>query len=141
MGTSDQSTRFNKMEHILQYRPTKGIYGDDESLLKSEEDNITDEEGNPMQNPLTSAAEETNKRQLRTFQANGGLIFNIAKGLSFRNNTGMRYQTTRNDVFYGEKSSNGKRSSANGYIQYAENSSFQTSNVLNYEYKKKKKTQ
>ena len=35
MGTSDQSTRFNKMEHILQYRPTKGIYGDDESLLKN----------------------------------------------------------------------------------------------------------
>lgn len=138
MGTSDQSTRFNKMEHILQYRPTKGIYGDDESLLKNEEDNITDEEGNPMQNPLTSAAQEINKRQLRTFQANGGLTFNIAKGFSFRNNTGMRYQTTRFDVFYGEKSSIGKRSSANGYIQYAENSSFQTSNVLNYEYKKKK---
>lgn len=91
-----------------------------------------------MQNPLTSAAQEINKRQLRTFQANGGLTFNIAKGFSFRNNTGMRYQTTRFDVFYGEKSSIGKRSSANGYIQYAENSSFQTSNVLNYEYKKKK---
>ena len=138
MGTSDQNTRFNKMEHILQYRPTKGIYGNDQDLLNGEEDNVNDEDGNPMQNPLTSAKEEINKRQLRTFQANGGLTFNIAKGVTFRNNTGMRYQTTRNDVFYGEKSSIGKRSSANGYIQYLENSSFQTSNVLNYEYKKSK---
>ena len=91
-----------------------------------------------MQSPLISASEEINNKQLRTFQANGGLTFKIFKGLTFRNNTGMRYQTVRNDVFYGERSSFGKRTNANGYIQYAENSSFQTSNVLNYEYKKKK---
>ena len=138
MGTSGDSDRFNKMQHILQYRPTIGIQGTDAELLAGEDPILADDSGNVMQNPLISAAEEINDREWRTFQANGGLTFNIAKGFSFRNNTGMRYQTTRFDVFYGEKSSIGKRSSANGYIQYAENNSFQTSNVLNYEYKKKK---
>lgn len=137
MGTSDGNTRFNKMEHILQYRPTIGIYGNDQDLLENE-DKIIDDESNPVQNPLLSASQETNNRQLRTFQANGGFTFNFTKNFSFRNSTGMRYQTTRNDVFYGELSSIGKRSSINGYIQYAENSSSQTSNVLNYEYKRKK---
>ena len=137
MGTSDGDTRFNKMEHILQYRPTAGIYGDDEELLQ-DEDKIVDDESNPVQNPLLSASEELNTKQFRTFQANGGLTFFITKKLSFRNNTGMRYQTVRNDMFYGERSSIGKRSSINGYIQYMENSSFQTSNVLNYELKANK---
>ena len=137
MGTSDGDTRFNKMEHILQYRPTAGIYGDDEELLQ-DEDKIVDDESNPVQNPLLSAAEELNTKQFRTFQANGGLTFFITKQLSFRNKTGMSYQTVRNDMFYGERSSIGKRSSINGYIQYMENSSFQTSNVLNYELKANK---
>lgn len=137
MGTSEGNSRFNKMEHILQYRPTAGIYASDLELLKNE-DKITDDESNPVQNPLLSAAQETNDRQTRNFQANGGLTYNFTKNFSFRNNTGMRYQTTRNDIFYGELSSIGKRSSINGYIQYAESSTFQTSNVLNYEYKTKK---
>ena len=136
MGTSEESTRFNKMEHILQYRPTAGIYKSDEDFRNSE-DTIEDDDSNPMQNPLISASEEINNKQLRTFQANGGLTFKIFKGLTFRNNTGMRYQTVRNDIFYGERSSFGKRSNANGYIQYAENSSFQTSNVLTYSWKNK----
>ena len=137
MGTSDGDTRFNKMEHILQYRPTIGIYGDDYDLLLNE-DKIIDDESNSVQNPLLSAAQETNDKLVRTFQANGGFTFHFNKRLSFRNSTGMRYQTTRNDVFYGELSIIGKRSSINGSIQYAENSSFQTSNVLNYEYQAKK---
>ena len=56
----------------------------------------------------------------------------LFKGLSFRNTTGMRYQTRRNDVFYGDKSITAKRSSINGSIQNLETGSFQTSNVLNY---------
>lgn len=138
MGTSESTTRFNKMEHILQYRPTFGIRGDDSILLEGEDPMVTDDESNPMQNPLISAAEELNNRQLRTLQANGGFTFNFNKRLSFRNSTGMRYQNIRNDIFYGELSVTGKRSSINGSIQYTENGSFQTSNVLNYEYKKKK---
>lgn len=44
----------------------------------------------------------------------------------------MRYQTRRNDVFYGDQSMTAKRSSINGSITNIESSSFQTSNVLTY---------
>lgn len=134
MGTSDGGDRFNKMQHILQYRPTIGINGTDDLLLEDEDPIFVDDSGNVMQNPLLSAAEETNDRQFRTFLANGGFTLKLFKGLSFRNTTGMRYQTRRNDVFYGAKSIVAKRSSINGSIQNLEYGSFQTSNVLNYKW-------
>ena len=132
MGTSEGGDRFNKMQHILQYRPMVGINGTDDLLLGDEDPLLVDDTGNVMQNPLLSAAEETKDREYRTFQANGGFTLTLIKGLSFRNTTGMRYQTRRNDTFYGDKSITAKRSSINGSIQNIENSSFQTSNVLNY---------
>ena len=132
MGTSEGGDRFNKMQHILQYRPMVGINGTDDLLLGDEDPLLVDDTGNVMQNPLLSAAEETKNREYRTFQANGGFTLKLIKGLSFRNTTGMRYQTRRNDTFYGDKSITAKRSSINGSIQNIENSSFQTSNVLNY---------
>ena len=85
-----------------------------------------------MQNPLLSAAEETKDREWRTFQANAGATIKLLKGLTFRNTTGMRYQTRRNDIFYGDQSMTAKRSSINGNITNIENSGFQTSNVLTY---------
>ena len=132
MGTSEGGDRFNKMQHILQYRPMVGINGTDDLLLGDEDPLLVDDTGNVTQNPLLSAAEETKDREYRTFQANGGFTLKLIKGLSFRNTTGMRYQTRRNDTFYGDKSITAKRSSINGSIQNIENSSFQTSNVLNY---------
>ena len=132
MGTSEGGDRFNKMQHILQYRPMVGINGTDDLLLGDEDPLLVDDTGNVMQNPLLSAAEETKDREYRTFQANGGFTLKLINGLSFRNTTGMRYQTRRNDTFYGDKSITAKRSSINGSIQNIENSSFQTSNVLNY---------
>lgn len=135
MGTSEGGDRFNKMQHILQYRPMIGIAGTDDMLLEDEDPLFVDDSGNVMQNPLLSAAEETKNREFRTFQANGGFTLKLFKGLSFRNTTGMRYQTRRNNIFYGDKSVTGKRSSINGSIQNIENSSFQTSNVLTYNWK------
>lgn len=132
MGTSEGGDRFNKMQHILQYRPMVGIGGTDDLLLGDEDPLLVDDTGNVMQNPLLSAAEETKDREYRTFQANGGFTLKLFKGFSFRNTTGMRYQTRRNDIFYGDKSITAKRSSINGSIQNIENNSFQTSNVLNY---------
>lgn len=37
MGTSEGGDRFNKMQHILQYRPTIGINGVDTDLLGDED--------------------------------------------------------------------------------------------------------
>lgn len=138
MGTSDGNTRFNKMEHIIQYRPIAGITGTEKGLLEGEDPLLVDDESNPMQNPLISAEQETDDRIARTFQINGGLNFRISKRWTFKSSLGTRYYILRRDRFYGELSAIAKRSSINGSIQYSENGSFQTSNVLNYEYKMKK---
>lgn len=135
MGTSENSNRFNKMEHILQYRPVVGLTGNDRDLIAGEDPFLIDDESNPMQSPIISAREEKKNRVIRSFQANGGFTYNFNKRLSFRNSTGMRYQSSRLDEFFGEKSVTGKRSSINGYILNNESGSFQTSNVLNYNYR------
>lgn len=126
MGTSEGNNRFNKMEHILQYRPVNSLSGNDRDLITGDDD-LIDDESNPMQSPILSAQEETKIRKIRSMQANGGFTFNFTKRFSFRNSTGMRYQISRQDIFYGEKSVTGKRSSINGNIAYNENGSFQTS--------------
>lgn len=136
MGTSEGNNRFNKMEHILQYRPVNSLTGNDRDLITGDDD-LIDDESNPMQSPILSAQEETKIRKVRSMQANGGFTFNFTKRFSFRNSTGMRYQTSRQDIFYGEKSVAGKRSSINGNIAYNENGSFQTSNVFTYDYRGK----
>ena len=89
-GGSNVDAKFNKMVQILQYRPTIGIRGNDSDLLAGEDPVLSDADGNVMQNPLIAAAEEKDNKETRTLQANGGLTFKIIKGLTFRNNTGMR---------------------------------------------------
>lgn len=131
MGTSDQTTRFNKMEHILQYRPTAGIYGDDSSLLTGD-DMLEDDDQNPMQSPIISANEEQRDRVIRNALINGGVNITFNKHFSFRNSTGYRYQMDRRNEFYGERSVIGKRSSIQSTTQYTESTQFQTSNVLTY---------
>ena len=137
MGTSGASNRFNKMEHILQYRPVSGIKGSDAELLAGEDPMYEDQQDNPMQNPIISAQEEPKQRFWRNIQANGGFTFNFTKKLSFRNTIGTHYSLTRNDAFNGDLSANAKRSSINGNVQYSESGSFQTSNVLTYNNLKK----
>lgn len=136
MGTSEGNNRFNKMEHILQYRPVNSLTGNDRNLITGDDD-LIDDESNPMQSPILSAQEETKIRKIRSMQANGGFTFNFTKRFSFRNSTGMRYQISRQDIFYGEKSVTGKRSSINGNLAYNESGSFQTSNVFTYDYRGK----
>lgn len=137
MGTSENGDRFNKMQHILQYRPTVGISGSDDLLLGDEDPLLLDDSGNVMQNPLISAEEETNNKEYRTLQANEGFTYKFLKNWSFKNNTGMRYQTRRDEIFFGDRSITAKRSSINGSIKNSETGSFQTSNVLNYNLKNK----
>lgn len=137
-GGSNTDARFNKMAQILQYRPTIGITGSDDELLVGEDPLLSDDSGNPMQNPLLNAAEERDDREIRTLQANGGLTYKIMKGLTFRNNTGMRYSTQRRELFYGDQSIMGRRNGTYGSIRNTESGSFQTSNVLTYETRFKK---
>lgn len=138
-GGSNTDARFNKMAQILQYRPTIGIKGSDKELLEGEDPLLVDEQGNTMQNPLINAAEEKDNRRIRTFQANGGVTFQIMKPLTFRNSTGMRYSIQRRELFYGDQSIMGKRNGIYGSIRNTEDGSFQTSNVLTYKQRFQKK--
>ena len=138
-GGSNVDAKFNKMVQILQYRPTIGIRGNDSDLLAGEDPVLSDADGNVMQNPLIAAAEEKDNKETRTLQANGGLTFKIIKGLTFRNNTGMRYQLYRRELFYGDQSIMGRRNGIYGSIRNTETGSFQTSNVLTYDKRFQKK--
>ena len=138
-GGSNVDAKFNKMVQILQYRPTIGIRGSDSDLLAGEDPVLSDADGNVMQNPLIAAAEEKDNKETRTLQANGGLTFKIIKGLTFRNNTGMRYQLYRRELFYGDQSIMGRRNGIYGSIRNTETGSFQTSNVLTYDKRFQKK--
>lgn len=135
---ADVNARFNKMAQILQQRPTVGISGDDRELLIGN-DPLYDEEGNVVVNPLINAYEELVEKEFRTFQVNGGFTVKLMKGLTFRNTTGMRYQTVRNEQFYGDESLQGKRLGIYGTLTNTESGSFQTSNVLSYTTKFNKK--
>jgi len=134
IGTADENTYFNKMNHILQYRPTIGIKGDDRQLVESGEDPIlVDINGNVMQNPILSASEEHKLNETRTFLANFSLSYKILDNLTFMTSVGTRYQTARRELFYGDESVVARRTSINGSIRNTENRDFQTSNTLTYD--------
>lgn len=133
----DTNARFNKMAQILQQRPIIGLKGSDEDLLNGN-DPLYDEEGNVLVNPLMNAREEKIVREYRNLQINGGFTWKLLKHLTFRNTTGMRYQINRNASAYGDESLMGKRTSIYGLIRDTESGSFQTSNVLTYNFKKNK---
>lgn len=137
-GTGNYDARFNKMTSILQYRPTAGVKGEDSSLLEGEDPILADDSGNTMQNPLTSAREEQNDRETRTFSVNGDLTYTILKCLTWRTAVGYRYQTRRYDVFYGDESLEAKRSSIKGSISNYDYETFQISNTLSYNKRWKK---
>lgn len=138
MGTSGESMGFNKMGSILTYRPTVGLLGEDEMLLEGSDPLYEDDDKNAMQNPLVSALAEHRRKEYRVFTANGSVGYQIIKGLTFKNTTGMRFGTRRDETFYGAQSATAKRSSIKGSLKNTENGSFQTSNVLSYSGRKKK---
>lgn len=137
MGTSENGDRFNKMNHIVQYRPTVGIVGEDRDLLTGK-DPMLDEDGNTMQNPLISAREEEYKKETRTLQINGSLSYEFIKGLTFKNSTGVRYQNRYDSKLFGDQSITALRTSIQGSIRNTDGGTFQTSNVLSYDGKKRK---
>lgn len=138
MGTSENGANYNKMNHILQYRPTVGIKGNDSDLLIGLDPMLMDDDGNTMQNPLISAREEEFNKETRTLQMNASLSYEIIKGLTFKNTTGMRYQNVYNTKFFGAESMTAMRTSIQGSIRNTDGGTFQTSNVLTYDGKKRK---
>ena len=140
MGTSEGGANFGKMSSILMYMPTLGLLATDEELRTNPRINslITDDDGNTMQNPAISARYETNDKELRIFSGGGSLELEIYKNLKFKSTNGMLYRTQRNSIFNGSESINAKRTTINGNIQNSEVGKFSTSNVLTYDWKKRK---
>jgi len=138
MGTSEGSTNFGKMSHIIMYMPTLGLLATDEELRTNPRINnlITDDDGNTMQNPAISAQYETNDKELRIFSGGGSLELEILKNLKFKSTNGMLYRMQSNRIFNGSESINAKRTTINGSIQNSEAGKFSTSNVLTYDWKR-----
>ena len=140
MGTSEGGSNFGKMSSIIMYMPTLGLLATDDELRTNPRINnlITDDDGNTMQNPAISAKYETNDKELRIFSGGGSLELELMKNLKFKSTNGMLYRTQRNSIFNGSESVNAKRTSINGNVQISEVGKFSTSNVLTYDWKKRK---
>lgn len=139
IGTSENGANFNKMNHILQYRPIGGLNFTEKQLLEGEDPLLMDEQGNTMQNPLISAKEEKSLNKTRTFQTGFNLSYNFSKYFSFKTLVGLRYQTRRTESFMGERSMTAIRNnSISGSIRNDEFGSLQTSNILQYDREIKK---
>jgi len=124
------------MSSILQSRPTGGLYVSDYELRHNAVDPIFEQLGLAYSNyfnPLINA--ETVKQSVKVDQwiANAGLVASINKHLSFRSSFAWNQSFRRNDVFYGEGSSQAARTSGpNGNSRTQKNLRWSNSNTLNY---------
>ncbi len=137
-GGSNVDARFNKLTQILQYRPIIGFRGDDADLLAGY-DPILDTNNDQLVNPVLAAESERDDRRQRTFTASVNINFNLGKGWTFRNTTGMRHQTYDRELFFGSQSIMGKREGVHGSVSDSQNSSFSISNVISYDKRLSKK--
>lgn len=134
MGTSDGGSYFNKLQHIIQYRPTIGKDGDDNDLILLDEDPaLEDVTGNVMQNPLVSAEAEHRVNETRNLAMNALLDYEIIKGLHYKLTVGMQKKDVRKEVFDGERSVGAKRNGGpSGSIRHTDTQGYSYSNVLAY---------
>lgn len=131
-GGSNVDARFNKLVQILQYRPVIGLTGSDQDLLAGY-DPLLDENNDQLVNPVLAANSERDDRKQRTFSASANLSFNMGRGWTFRNNTGMRHQTYDRELFFGSNSIMGRRDGIHGTVSHNEYNSFNISNVISYD--------
>lgn len=132
-GTSSGGSYFNRMSHIIQYRPTMGIKGDDQDLIDLDEDPIlVDESGNVMQNPIASAYAEHRSYGRKTLTMNASLQYKLTPHLSAKVLGGFRDENRRTESFDGSRSITAKRNSIQGWIRNDEINSFSNTNLLIY---------
>ncbi|TKG94240.1 TonB-dependent receptor [Puteibacter caeruleilacunae] len=134
MGTSDGGEGFNKLQHVLNYRPTIGKNGNDRDLVELDEDPLLeDSSGNVMQNPIVSTKAEHRLNETSNLALNGMLDYEIIKGLHYRLTVGMVRQGVRKENYNGLRSVSSKRAgSASGSLRRTDKKGYSYSNVLNY---------
>lgn len=128
MGSLKETSYFSRMQHIVQYRP---IYGyneaDDQKLITEQVDDIVDDSGNQMQNPIVSIENEIQKKKNKMTIFNGEFSYNILKNLTYKGTIGYRDRTYTQDMFYDSKS----RSAINSGGAYGTRN-IQDYNILTY---------
>ena len=137
MGTSDGGDRFNKLQHIVMYRPVIGKDGNDPDLVELDEDPaLVDVGGNVMQNPIASSEAEHRSREKRSLSMNGALNYKMFKGFAYKLTVGIRTQDERRESFDGERSISAKRNGGSrGSLRHTDIQGYSYSNVLNYDWK------
>lgn len=140
LGSLNESGGFSRMQHILQYVPTIGKYGDDHDLVTNQSAPIYDSDtGNQMQNPLISIQAEERIKKNKNMQLSGDVVYKIAKDFTYRGSVTLRNRTMANNTFYHAMS----RQAINTGSPYCELNdyeydSWQYNNTLTYAPKLKK---
>ncbi len=140
LGSLNESGAFSRMQHILQYIPINGKYGNDYDLVTSQSAPVYDaESGNQMQNPLVSIQAEERLKRSKNMQLNGDVVYKLTKNLTYRGSVGLRNRTMVNNTFYHKLS----RQAINTGSPYCELNdyeydSWQYNNTLTYVPKLKK---
>ncbi|MCT4644636.1 MAG: SusC/RagA family TonB-linked outer membrane protein, partial [Carboxylicivirga sp.] len=135
-GTSTGNSYFNRMYHIVQYRPTIGIKGEDSDLINMDEDPILeDENGNVLQNPITSAEAEHRSYQRKVLSMNANMKYELLPHLSVKVSGGFRDENRRTETFDGSRSIYAKRNSIAGSLRNDEILSYNNTNLLIYKNK------
>lgn len=140
LGSLNESGQFSRMQHILQYRPVIGKYGNDSDLLTFQVDPAIDEDsGNQMQNPLISIDAEERKKRNKSLALNGELSIKINKYFSYRGTVGLRSRTMSDELFYKTESRQAINAGAPwGSVKKYEYETLQYNNTLTYNPKLKK---
>lgn len=140
LGSLNESGGFSRMQHILQYIPVIGKYGNDYDLVTNQSAPIYDtDNGNQMQNPLVSIQGEERLKRNKNLQLNADVVYKLTKDITYRGSVGLRNRTMVNNTFYHELS----RQAINTGSPYCELNdyeydSWQYNNTLTYAPKLKK---
>ncbi len=132
IGSLNESGQFSRMVHIIQYRPTYGIKGDDSQLLTMQVDDLLEEgSGNQLQNPIMSIEGEQRTKQNKYLTLNADVEFNILPNLTYRGMAGLRNKAYRQDEFYTSQTRQARNAKAPyGSISQAETNGWTYNNTL-----------
>lgn len=142
IGTSGTGGTLNVLSNLLRARPTGGNSISNEELLNSVFDplEISENQTYSQINPIKQAEAVNNRRQAELWGINASLTIQLIKNLTFKTAATYNTTNTRNDIFYGENSSQAYRSGGTyGSTQMQKDLRWSNSNTLTYRKKINKK--
>lgn len=135
IGTSGTGGTLSMLANLLRARPTGGLDVTDEELLTSVFDPLLLQLSDSYNqiNPIKQAEAVKNKRQSELWGLNMAVNIQLMKNLVWRSAATYNTTNTRNDIFYGENSSQAYRSGGvYGSTQMQKDLRWSNSNTLTY---------